>query len=93
MHFSSTSLTLFILFITAALSSRFMLLMIDDPEGPNLLVVFVLALFVWVVTVCVSVWIRRVRLPSDMTTNGFTGLFMSFVVQVIIVAILYLVLK
>lgn len=47
MYFKSKKVTLIILAITAMLCSRAMFVFIDDPEGPNLLVVTVVALFIY----------------------------------------------
>jgi hypothetical protein len=47
MYFKSKKVTLIILAITAMLCSRAMFVFIDDPEGPNLLVVTVLASIIY----------------------------------------------
>jgi hypothetical protein len=50
MYFKSKKISLSILAITAVVCSRTMLLCIDDPEGPNLLIVLVLGAFVYIVS-------------------------------------------
>lgn len=50
MYFKSKKITLLILGITAIACSRILLTSFNDPEGPNLLVIGVLALVVFLVS-------------------------------------------
>lgn len=53
MRFNSKNISLLILVITAILSSRTMLLLLNDPEGPNLLVVMGLAVIIYCLSLVV----------------------------------------
>ncbi len=47
MYFKSKKISLLILGITAIACSRLMFLFINDPEGPNLLIVMVVAVIIF----------------------------------------------
>ncbi len=83
MYFKSKEISLLILWVTAMVSSRTMLVSLDDPEGPNLLIVTVLAsvIFVLVFPLYVS---RRIASPT-----GILRILVAVALQVLIVVTLY----
>lgn len=50
MYYKSKKITLLILAVTALVFSKILFSLFDDPEGPNLLVIGVGALIVWLVS-------------------------------------------
>lgn len=85
--------TLFILGVVAIICSRTMFSFFNDPEGPNLLVVMVMAVIIYVLSLAlygVSLVIKRTVL--DFTLNPFLGrteVFIVIAIQVIITATFY----
>ncbi|RFZ94977.1 hypothetical protein D0C36_05475 [Mucilaginibacter conchicola] len=82
MYYRSKTISLIILAVTAMLCSRALFLFIDDPEGPNLLIVTVLALFMFLISVAVYIF-------SKLKTNGISRLLAAIGVQLLIVIVLY----
>lgn len=81
MYFKSKKTSLIILAITTAICSRLWFYFLDDPEGPNLLIVSVLALILY----GLSLLVYRLNLPFA----GFKRLALAITVQVITVVILF----
>lgn len=77
--------SLIILVVTSVILSRIMFNLFDDPEGPNLLIVVVMSLFVYLLSLAVF-------LPNYSISHTKKSL-LAFLAQLIIVTILYLVLK
>lgn len=74
----SKKISLVILGITAILTSRSMFALFDDPEGPNLLVVFVMAVILYVPSVALYV------LNFLSTITGQKRLLLSILLQLLI---------
>ena len=88
MSFKSKKTPLLILAITSIACSRVMFLFFNDPEGPNLLIVTVMAAIVYFLSLAVYV--------SESSVVSFTGLkrlLLAIFIQVIIVTGFYLVLN
>ncbi len=85
MSFTSKRTSLIILAITALTCSRTMFAFINDPEGPNLLIVTVLAAIVYGLSLAVYV--------PNFSITGPKKLLLAIFIQVLIVASLYLVLN
>jgi hypothetical protein len=81
MSFSSKKTSLLLLGITALACSRTLFFLFHDPEGPNLLVVTVLALILYVASLIVWRFI-----PATTTSKK---LFLAICTQILIVTGLY----
>lgn len=90
---NSPKLSLLILGITALLSARTTLLAFDDPEGPNLLIVVVLASLVYFLSLAIYLYNPIAKgAVSDLSLTSATGLKNSLLivlVQIVILAIFY----
>ena len=80
-----TIVTLMLLFVTASLLSRAMFYFIDDPEGPNLLVVGVMGLVVLGVSLVVSRFVLGVK--------GRKQPFNTILIQIALVTVAYFLLR
>lgn len=72
--------------ITAFLLSRLVFFFIDDPEGPNLLIVFVLAVFIYLLSLSLYLYkhSERTVLKQTMSVIVFqiiTSLILCFLVE------------
>ncbi len=76
-----------ILGVTSLVCSRTFFTLINDPEGPNLLIVVVLALVVYLVSVAAYVYYPSVK--PDSPKKFFVSLF----VQVVFVSVLFFCLR
>ena len=85
MYFKSKKTPFLILGITAIVCSRALFSFFNDPEGPNLLVVTVMALIIY----CVSL---PVYLYSS-SIVGFKRLLLAIFIQLLLVIVLYFCLK
>lgn len=83
--FSSKKVSLIILGITSVLLSRAIFFFIDDPEGPNLLVVFAMAAIVFVPSLIAYIY--------SAMNPGLRKLALVIVVQIIFVTCLYVLLR
>ena len=83
MYFKSKKTPLIILGATSIVCSRVMLLLFDDPEGPNLLVVMGTALMVYLLSLVVY----------SFSFSNNKKLLLAIFIQAIIVAGLYFCLK
>jgi hypothetical protein len=61
MHFKSKKISLLVLGVASVALSRIVFLFINDPEGPNLLIVMVLAAVIFAVSLAIYALARRVR--------------------------------
>lgn len=90
---NSPKLSLLILGIIALLSARTTLLAFDDSEGPNLLIVVVLAGLVYFLSLAFYLYNPAAKGEvSDLSLTSATGLKNSFLivlVQIVILAIFY----
>lgn len=77
-----TKTPLLILVITSIVCSRTMLLSLNDPEGPNLLIVIVFALFLHFLSLAVY-------LPNLSIANSKKKLLLAVFIQVAIAVVLY----
>ncbi len=83
MYFKSKRITFLILGITSILSSRLLFFFFDDPEGPNLLIVMVMAGFIYAVSL--FLYTRN----SLLQFAGLKRLLVLIFIQVLLVTILY----
>jgi hypothetical protein len=81
MYFKSKKTSLLILGITSIICSRTMFVFFDDPEGPNLLIVFVAALVIFLVSL--SAFVFRL---SDLAKLG-----LAILIQILTIVLLILV--
>lgn len=81
------NISLFILFFTSLVCSRAMFAFFDDPEGPNLLVVVVMAMVVFVLSLPVY------RCYSSEAQDGQKRLFLPILTQVVVVIFFYVFLR
>lgn len=97
MYFKSKKISLLILGAAAFISSRTMLTSFDDPEGPNLLIVTVLALVLYFVS-----WSVYRYNPSETgafqqlsfsSLSGFKRLLLAISIQILIAVTLYFCLR
>lgn len=83
MNLSQKNISLIILGLTSIVCTRLMLMLINDPEGPNLLVVLVMSAVVY--TLALPVYFLSLEAPRQITK-----ILLTFLAQVIIVAIMYI---
>ncbi len=90
----NNSQTLLILGITALLCSRGLFALFDDPEGPNLLIVLVMAAIIYSLSLVVYLFKSS---TTDIfqpyffpTVSGSRRLLLAISTQIIVVAIFYL---
>lgn len=76
--------SLIILAVTATACSRVMFALFDDPEGPNLLIVTVMALIVYFLSLGVNKYYPLVK------EEGSKKVLSIVIVQIIIVTVFYL---
>lgn len=88
MYFKSKKVSLLILGVTALVCSRTMLVSLDDPEGPNLLIVTVMGAVVYFSSL--AVYLRNSLLVP---LTGLTRLLFTILVQVAIVTGLFFLLN
>ncbi len=93
MYFKSKKISLLILAVTAMVSSRAMFLFIDDPEGPNLLIVTVLAAIIYFLSLGVYRFNPSTQSVlkniSHTALIGLKRLLFAVFIQIVIVTILY----
>jgi hypothetical protein len=77
----SKKTSLIILGVTSLVGSRVFFSLINDPEGPNLLVIVVMAAIIYFVSIAAYLY------PSSHT--GFKKLFLAILTQVAVVAIFH----
>lgn len=87
MYFKLKKSSLVILAVTATVCSRVMFALFDDPGGPNLLIVTVMALIVYCLSLVTN---RHCPLVKE---DGPKKIISLVLVQIIIVAVFYLFLK
>lgn len=85
MYLKSKKASLLILGITSIVCSRTMFLSFNDPEGPNLLIVIVMAAILYFLSLIVY--------SFDRPTTGLKKLLLAIFVQIVIVTGLYFFLK
>ncbi len=85
MNFNSKKTSLIILGITSLLISRLMFAFFDDPEGPNLLVVFGMAAILYVLSLA--------KYLFNSKTIGREKLLLTICIQIIIATVFYFFLK
>ncbi len=84
MYFISKKISLLILGITSIACSRTMFVSFGDPEGPNLLIVVVLAGILY----CISLSVYALSYP----TTGLKKLLLAILIQMILVTVLFAIL-
>ncbi len=85
MYFKSKKVSLLILGITSIACSRVMFFFFNDPEGPNLLIVVVMAAIIYLVSVAAYIFY-----PPTPSLAGLKRILLAIVVQILIVTGLYL---
>lgn len=88
MYFKSKKTSLLILAVSAIVCSRVLFLFFDDPEGPNLLVVMVMAGIVYFLSL--SAYVFNTSLLSF---TGLQRLLLAILIQILIVTGLYVLLN
>jgi hypothetical protein len=83
MYFKSKKTSLVILGLTSIVFARVMFMFFNDPEGPNLLVVFVMSGVVYCLTLVI--YLHNFLVP----TSGLKRLLLAIIMQAIIVSVLY----
>ena len=83
MNLKSKRLTLLILGITAMVCSRAMFVFFDDPEGPNLLIVTILAGVLYFLSLA----------AYSLNLSGFKKFVLAIFIQIIIAISLYFLLS
>lgn len=83
MYYKSKKITLLILGLTSLVLSRTAFAFLNDLEGPNLLVVFVLALVIY----CSSLAVYFFIIPKKL--EGLKRLSTMFFMQILIATVLY----
>ena len=82
MYFKSKKISLLILGLTAIVCSRVMFVFFNDPEGPNLLVVMVMAMIVYFSSLAIYLF-------GPLKNTGFKRLLLVILIQIIIVTGFY----
>lgn len=82
MYFKSKPIPLLVLGITALTFSRIFFTLINDPEGPNLLIVTVLALILFFLSWAMYLF--------NFSTTNLKRLLLAIAVQILLVVGLYL---
>lgn len=94
MYFKSKKISLLILGVTAFVCARAMFYFIDDPEGPNLLIVTVLAIILYMLSLATyssNPLARKVFQYFPLVSRpGLTQLLLALFVQILIVFFLLL---
>lgn len=73
-----------ILFITSLLCSRAMFSLFNDPEGPNLLIVVVMALIIYFLSLTIYLF-----KPLHLSFTGIKRLLLTVFIQIIIATVFY----
>lgn len=81
MYFKSKKISLLILAVTSLICSRAMFALFDDPEGPNLLIVVVMALVLYFVSLSAY--------SFKFSATGLKRLLLAILIQVIVATGLY----
>lgn len=91
MYFKSKRISLLILGLTAILCSRAMFVFIDDPEGPNLLVVMVMAAIIYSLSLPIYLYTPGAQsfLRAYLSLTGFKRLLFVVLIQILIAAAFY----
>lgn len=94
MYFKSKKISLLTLGVAALVCARAMFLCIDDPEGPNLLIVTVLAVFVYALSLATyssNSLMKKVFLYFPLVLHtGLPRLLVALFVQILLVSFLLL---
>lgn len=83
MNFKSKNTSLLILGVTSLLCSRATFFFVNDPEGPNLLIVIVLAVIAYLLSLTVYVYLPLTK------QEGFKKLLAPILIQILLVAGFY----
>ncbi len=86
LYFKSKAISLLVLGVTAMISARMLFFFFDDAEGPNLLIVTVLGLAVYLLS-------SAAYLFTPSKTNGIKRLFIAVCFQILTVIGLYFAMK
>ena len=86
----SKTISFIVLGVTSILLSRIMLLSFNDPEGPNLLVVMVMAVIVYLLSLAAFFSFSSL---TGHTLTGLKKLLLVIFIQIIIVTALYFCLR
>jgi hypothetical protein len=86
MHLKSKKTPFLLLFLTSVLCSRILFMLIDDPEGPNLLVVAGAAIVICVPSLVPYVF-GRSAVPLS-SAAGFRRFSLAVLIQAVLVVVL-----
>lgn len=91
MYFKSKSIQLLILGITAIVCSRVMFSFFNDLEGPNLLVVSVMAVVIYFISVAIYLLNPKGSFQNSPTSTSFgiKRLFAAIFIQIIVFVTFY----
>lgn len=85
MYFKSKKISYVLLGLTSLVSSRGFFALLNDPEGPNLLIVSVLAFVMFTLSIAVYAF--------TLSISGLKRLLLGVVIQMVIVIFLYVFLR
>ena len=88
MHFTARKRSLLILAITSIVFSRAIFFFFNDPEGPNLLVVTVMAVLFYILSL-----ILFIAVSSVLPVAGLKRLLLVILIQILLAVGLYLLLR
>lgn len=93
MYFKSKKTTLLILGVTALVCSRTMFLSFNDSEGPNLLVVMVMATFIFGLSLATYLYkltsLDKSRVFLSLAHVGLVRLLLVIFIQVVLAIVIY----
>lgn len=97
MYFKSKKISLLLLGITSLACSRVMFLLFSDPEGPNLLVVTVMAAIIYFSSLTVYVLnpllVCKLKHPSLTQLTGLKRLLVAVSIQIILAVFFFFYLR
>lgn len=85
MYFKSEKASLLILGIISLVCSRFLFFLFDDPEGPNLLIVVVMAVILYSVSFAAYTF--------NASTTPTKRLLLAIAIQILAITLLYFLLR
>lgn len=97
MYFKSKNFSSLILGVSSLICSRVMFSLFDDPEGPNLLIVVVMALIIYGASLAVYSWNPTLKgvfqFRSPVSPQNIKSLLVVVSIQILVATVFYLLLK
>lgn len=97
MYFKSKKISLFILGITSLIFSRTMFFFFDDIEGPNLLVVMVMAVIIYIASLMTYLFSTSTKNISEhfslATLTNLKKILLVIIIQILLTTAFYFCLK